>query len=212
MKSGWPALVALMLVTLAACSGSGSGGKPDGGPEDGPRKEGASSGCKGPPAEVYITSTLGPSATFASQPCEFTAVTSQLQLGSVTASLTSGTGATNVTCSVVPSGPHFKVSADVESASGSFTISGILPSSGTAGGITASLEYTGAGSKVLYRGTGCTVALADSSTPGFPATAGPPIAGGRVWATVTCEDMTASGEAGHVCEGVVVFRLENCCR
>jgi hypothetical protein len=209
MNSRAPALAALALVT--ACAGSTSRGKPDSGPEDASRKEGAIGTCKGSPPAVYVTSTLGPSAAFASQPCEFTAVTSQLQLGSVASSLVSGTGATHVTCSVVPSGPHFKVSADVESASGSFTISGILPSSGTAGGITASLEYTAAGSHVLYSGTSCTVALASAATPGFPATAGPPIAGGRVWATVTCDDMTASGQSGHVCEGVLLFRLESCC-
>lgn len=60
---------------------------------------------------------------------------------------------------------------------------------------------------------GCTVQMANNdpgtTTPGYNPSTGPPIAPGRVWATVTCPKMTVNDQT-QVCGGVITFRMENC--
>jgi hypothetical protein len=195
-----------LVLSSASCGGSV---QPGGGGSAGTGGAGGSAGSGTvDPADVYLTSTIGPSSK--SQPCQIGTVTPELQIGSDTSGVQTGTQGTTVTCSVMSSGSGFAVSAEVDAEGGSFAVSGAMPSSGTGSGITASLDYgVGGGAPVLYSGTNCSVTLANASTPGFDPSAGPPIAPGRVWATLDCPDMTVAGQTG-VCEGVVTFRLENC--
>jgi hypothetical protein len=198
--------VALLGALLAACSGSVQKGSSDSGTSG----DGPGHGCPASPSAVYLTSTIGPGPSVAST-CQIAETTPALEIGSVRSGVITGTAGTTVTCSVVPSGSGFDVSADVTTSEGSFAVSGTLPSTGTGGGITASVDYEPGGtSPILFSGTGCSVTLANAETPGFDPSTGPPIAAGRVWATVTCDDMTVSGQPADACKGILTFRLENC--
>jgi len=176
-------------------------------PADGATGEGKGSGSVGP-ATVYISSTIGPSQAFASMPCQLGTMTNQLEIGSssIGGGVKDGTQSTSVSCSVTPGGGSaFAVTVKVVGNGGGFTVSGTMPATGTGTGITASLEYGQVGAPVTYNGTNCSVMMEPSSTAG-----GPAIKPGAVWATVTCDDMTVRGQPGHVCEGILIFRMENC--
>jgi hypothetical protein len=175
------------------------------------------------PATVYLTSTIGPDPNAMTMTCNMGAVTPQLMIGSVASGVPTMTGATTVTCSVTPSGSDFAVTADVVSGNGSFSVEGTMPKApGAQGsGVTANLTYGIAGAPISYMGSNCTVTMANNlpatesceycgMTPGFDPTAGPPVDGGRVWATVVCDDMQEEGSPGVACQGILTFRLENC--
>jgi hypothetical protein len=169
------------------------------------------------PATVYLTSAIGPSMDpmYASMPCQIDPLTTQLVAGTIQSGIVTGTNSTNISCSVTSSGSGYSVSIDVTTEGGSFDVQGTMPKSGTGTGITASLDYDPGGeAAIVYRGTNCSVTLANNgpgtTTPGFDPSTGPPIAPGRVWATVTCEDMVVTGQTMSVCEGVLTFRMENC--
>ncbi len=161
------------------------------------------------PATVYVLSGLQTNANqFADMPCQYADEPMALALGSVQNGVPTATAGVTVTCSVLPNGASFTVSIDVVSGDGSFSVSGTMPSSGTGNDITASLDWgTPGATPNLFSSTGsdCTVALVSTATAN-----GPAIAPGRVWGTVTCPDMTVSGQPGHVCQGSIVFRMENC--
>jgi hypothetical protein len=171
------------------------------------------------PATVYLTSAIGPSLDpmFASKPCQIDPLTTQLVAGTVQSGIVTGTNSTTITCSVISSGSGYAVNIEVDTEEGSFAITGTMPKSGTATSITmASLDYDPGGeAAITYNSTGnCSVTMANNdpgtTTPGFDPSTGPPIAPGRVWATVTCEDMTVTDQPMSVCEGVLTFRMENC--
>jgi hypothetical protein len=201
MKGAWTVSLASM-VSLASCGGSVQTGQGSGG-SAGRMADGG--GATVAPAIAYVTATIGPSSK--ANPCPIGTVTQELQIGSATSGVETGTQGTTVTCSVTPSGSGFAVSADVDSEGGGFAVSGMMPSSGTGSGIRASLTPTSA--PVLYSAVNCSVTLANASTPEYDPSSGPPIAPGRVWATVNCPDMTVNGQSG-VCDGVITLRFENC--
>jgi len=164
------------------------------------------------PATVYLTSTLGPGMDMA-HPCGFGSVMSQLEIGSVESGVKDMTASTSVDCSVTPSGSEFSVTVRVVASGGSFAVSGTMPAKGQGSNIIGSLDSGQVGATILYSDTDCSVTMANngpgSTTPGFDPSQGPPIAAGRVWATVTCNNMTVTGQPG-VCQGVLTFRMENC--
>jgi len=159
------------------------------------------------PATVYLSSTIGPSQAFASMPCQLGTVMNQLEIGSPTigGGVKDGTQSTSVQCSVEQSGSGFSVSVNVMGSGGSFSISGMMPSTGMATGITAALDYGQVGAPLTFMGTNCSVMIEPASVAG-----GAGIKPGAVWATVTCSDMTVFDQPGHVCEGILTFRMENC--
>ena len=163
------------------------------------------------PATVYLTSTLGPEGVM--NTCPFASTTSQLQIGSVQSGVKDMTASTTVVCSVTQTGSDFAVMVQVLSSGGSFAVSGTMPAKGNGSNILGSLDYGQAGATMLYSDTDCSVTMAndgpDTTTPGFDPSQGPPIAPGRVWATVTCNKMTTGGQPG-VCQGILTFRMENC--
>jgi hypothetical protein len=164
------------------------------------------------PATVYISATIGPGSN-PDAPCTIGTVMPELTIGSSANGVSTGTNGVSVICSVTPSGSGFSVSANVTGSGGSFAVSGTFPSSGTGSDITGSLE--GSSAPILYSSAtgGCSVVMANGSGafPGFDPSNGPPIAGGRVWATVTCGDMTVEGQGVPAdCQGILTFRLENC--
>jgi hypothetical protein len=162
------------------------------------------------PANVYVTSTLGPNTSDPDMMCAYASVMTQLVIGtdSVNGGVTTGTMGTSVTCSVTPSGSSFDVSVDVTGGGGGFSINGTLPATGTGSGVSASLTYGQIGAQLTYSDPSCSVTLANSMTAGFGT--GAAIDGGRAWATVTCDNMTVGGQPGHICQGVITFRVENC--
>lgn len=176
-----------------------------------------SSGTPSPPT-VYFVSTVGPGMNMAA-PCQLGTVTEGLMIGSVSSGVPTGPHGTTVTCSVTPDGSDFSVSAFVQSTGGSTGAGSFaicpqgckMPSKGMASGIDASLVF--GTSMNDYSDSSCSVTLANNlpgtTTPGFDPADGPAIAPGRVWATVTCNNMMVEGQPGS-CQGILTFRLENC--
>lgn len=150
------------------------------------------------PAQAYVAATIGPSSSFPSEPCPFGAATTAFEVGTEATSVPTGTGGTIVTCSVRADGGHFAVEGNVTSSDGAFTLSGAITTRGAQGGVATSMRLSGGD----YSDANCSVTLVP--------TMGPSIDRGRVWGTVTCEDMTLASEPGRVCAASIVFRLENC--
>jgi hypothetical protein len=161
------------------------------------------------PATVYLTSTIGPVGN--NSTCPFASVTSELQIGSALSGVKDGTAGTMVVCSVTPSGSQFNVMVQVQSSGGGFAVQGTMPAAGNGTGIITQLIFGQVGAEMTYGDNSCSVTMANNNpgntTPDFPG--GAAIAGGKVWATVTCEKMTTGGQPG-ICEGVLTFRMENC--
>jgi hypothetical protein len=108
--------------------------------------------------------------------------------------------AATVGCTVASSGSGYMMSGNVSVGVGSFTVSGMLTSSGTQSGLTASVTNGTAGG-IAYSSTDCTMTYTSFNSM--------PVKAGAVWGTVICPTMT-TGEPGVACEGTIQMQLTNC--
>jgi len=109
-------------------------------------------------------------------------------------------GTVAVSCSVKQAGAGFDVAAHAEltgAPGGAVTVTGSFKPSGDSAGITLVLTKKGE----TFTATDCVAQ--------FDATLGQAVAGGRVWATVTCVN-AAQASAAQNCTTQAQLRFENC--
>jgi hypothetical protein len=123
-------------------------------------------------------------------------------------------GIVELSCSVTPSGSGYalQLSATIQSnvvtAGGSLVIEGTVQpnvsGSTSAGTVSASFNVAG----ITYGASDCTFTYTFSGAPIAPA--GGPVAPGRVWGNVTCNDTATGGGQSYTCKASADVVFENC--
>jgi hypothetical protein len=159
------------------------------------------------PADAYVASTLGASATDGCgvhMPADTPFLTVGTESNPVTNDGSFMGSSVAVTSQVAAaSASRYTVNAKISSGTeNGFNLSGTL--SNTAGPQTGFVaQFTS--DDVSYSESDCTVTLNPSGTPTNPS-----IAPGRVWATLSCPALANMTTSGDVCEGAATFIFQNC--
>ena len=158
------------------------------------------------PANAYVASTLGQSATGG---CGINQATDTpfVTVGSEGSPVSNGGSfmgsSVSVVCQVSSAGTSYDVNATVGyGPENGFNFSGTLSNvSGAQPNFTA--QFTSA--NISYNESMCTVTL----NPGGNAM-NPSITSGRVWAALSCPALTNMTTSGDVCDGQATFIFQNC--
>jgi hypothetical protein len=179
------------------------------------------------PLKAYVAVTMssdsnqaaGMCSAFASQAAVLTVGQAAVQTGGdpmPPVRITSGAQGVELTCSVRPMGSSFSVTLGVHQANVTgmgqvnFAVSGVVDPANGGTGITA--DISNPSSFGDYSSKSCTI---NFITPTAGAPIGPPVAGGRIWAHLSCPaaqnpDMTTSTGAPATCDAEADFIFENC--
>jgi hypothetical protein len=186
---------------------------------------GISTGCNSPPtpADTYVSSYLqAVSATAAD--CPFGIRQQWVDIGVGTGNSPSTVpdqgsqagGQVTVACTVHPDGSGFDIQLNASQSNvGSMTITSQSPIDPSAGG-TGVIGTFESGAHDTWRSNNCTLTFAYNNGK-VPVS--PPIAAGRIWAHVSCPNVSASdlnfqapdgGTVPSSCDGEADFLFENC--
>jgi hypothetical protein len=211
-------------VVVVGCNGataaSGDGTSPNPGADGGAIADGNSTADGGPVPDAFVSATVAAGAGGA---CNVSSSASVVTLGaalgggskpSTVANGGESSGApVNVACTVVLDNGGFDVSLSAEdlgSNGGSVTIQSVGMGSVTlsGGGGTVSADFNGP-AVGHYTESDCTLSYTYDGGP-LPASAGMPVAPGRIWAHVSCPRAELVGQTGVTCDAEADFLFEDC--